>query len=801
MIWANAMVLGIGAMLLSLPIILHFMMQPKPKVLSFPALKFVRQHEISNRSRMRLRHVLLLLLRCLLILLMAAALAGPSVASQNFGQWLTIGGLGFTSLVVGLAMVVAYYGTRNRNWFLISILAILLLGQIMFAGYSMIRLMTSDSPQLIGDSQAPVAAVILIDTSPRMDYEINGTKNLDKAREMGIWLAEQFPSSSDVCVLATDGDQPFYSVDVGAAKKRIETLETSYESSFIPESLSIGLKLLKDSKLERKELYVITDLTRRGWTGGETSTVLKQLQDNEDITAFVIDVGTKEPQDFSIGELVLGDNTITAASPVEINTEITRVGDAAQRNVVMKIEQPDSEGILPVMRDGKVLVPNKFWQLSQQVDIRADAQTPVQFQYPGPLPEGVHHGTVEIIGEDGLKVDNTRYFTVDVRPAWDVLVLHPDNVNPGNLVDLLAPYRELENGTAIYRCTVAKQADVSKYDLDDFQATFLLDPKPLNEGLWQDLEQYVEQGGGLAIFLGHNAAIQGGVDPSFLTDTAQKLLTGEITRQWRRKPANPLYLSPDNFSNPILEPFRDREDAVPWSDHPVLNHWEITPDGLANELPTETIVRYSTGLPAVISRSVGQGRVLIMTTPITDPPRPKDRALPWNYLFTGYCWPAWKLVGKISEYVVQSSYEKLNIDVGQTGVLRNDIRKYPDSYRVFTPRTEQSPTKIVSIDNTVKYRFTNTPGQYRLKGQRGETVLRGFSVNLDPVETDLTRIDPVEIDEVLGFERYQLARERNQIQRQQGTARLGQEFYPILLIMLAVTLIVEQLMSNRFYSS
>ena len=292
MIWANAMVLGIGAMLLSLPIILHFMMQPKPKVLSFPALKFVRQHEISNRSRMRLRHVLLLLLRCLLILLMAAALAGPSVASRNFGQWLTIGGLGCTSLVVGLALAVAYYGTRKRNGLLISALATLLLGQLLFGGYSIIRLISSDSPQLIGDSQAPVAAVILIDTSPRMDYQINGKKNLEKAREMGIWLVEQLPSSSEVCVLATDGDQPFYSVDVGAAKKRIETLDTSYESSFIPKSLSIGLKLLKDSELERKELYVITDLTRRGWTGGETSTVLKQLKDNEDIAAFVIDVGT-----------------------------------------------------------------------------------------------------------------------------------------------------------------------------------------------------------------------------------------------------------------------------------------------------------------------------------------------------------------------------------------------------------------------------------------------------------------------------------------------------------------------------
>ena len=801
MIWANATVLGIGTLLLSVPILLHFMMQPKPKTLAFPALKFIREHEVTNRSRMRLRHLLLLLLRCLLILLMAAALAGPSVASRQFGQWLIVGGIGLTSLVVAIALAAVYFGARQQSWVLLSLLALLLLGQIIYGGYCAVGLLSSKSPQLLGDSRAPVAAVILVDTSPRMEYQIGDIKNLDKAKEMGVWLAGQLPSDSDVCILATDGDRPFYSVDISAASERIETLQTDYVSAFIPETVDLALELLADAEQERKELYVITDLTRRGWTGGETGTVLKKLNDNEDIAAFVIDVGAENPKNFSIGNLELSDDTITASSSLEINTNIIRLGDAAQRNVVMKIEKPDQQGARPMMRDGKVLVPDKYWEITNQSNVRAETQTPLRFQFPGPLPLGVHHGTIEIVGEDGLAADNTRYFSIQVRPSWDVLIVHPDNVNPANLVDLLAPFRQQENGTAIYRCTVTDQNAISQYELDDFQAVFILDPTPISEGIWQDLEQYVEQGGGLALFLGYNAATQGNIDPTFKTETAQKLLSGEIVRQWRRKPDNPLYLSVDNFSNPILEPFRNREEAVPWNDHPVLNHWEIKPDGLSTELPTETIVRYSTGLPAVISRSIGKGRVVVMTTPITDPPRPANRKLPWNYLFTGYCWPAWKLVGEISEYVIQSSSENLNIEVGQTATLQNDVTELPDEYRVFTPRTEQSPTKVVSIDDSVKYRFTNTPGQYRLKGQRGNTVLRGFSANLDPVETDMNRIGTEEIDEVLGFERYQLARERNQIQRQQGTARVGQEFYPILLIMLAITLAVEQLMSNRFYSN
>ncbi|MEM7785910.1 MAG: hypothetical protein AAF623_21355, partial [Planctomycetota bacterium] len=65
--------------------------------------------------------------------------------------------------------------------------------------------------------------------------------------------------------------------------------------------------------------------------------------------------------------------------------------------------------------------------------------------------------------------------------------------------------------------------------------------------------------------------------------------------------------------------------------------------------------------------------------------------------------------------------------------------------------------------------------------------------------TDLTRIVPSELDSYLGVGRYQLARDKSEIQRQQGTTRRGQEFYPFVVILMMVVMAVEYLMSNRFY--
>ncbi len=122
----------------------------------------------------------------------------------------------------------------------------------------------------------------------------------------------------------------------------------------------------------------------------------------------------------------------------------------------------------------------------------------------------------------------------------------------------------------------------------------------------------------------------------------------------------------------------------------------------------------------------------------------------------------------------------------------------PSEYRLFSPRDEE-PVRLVASDNSLRYKYTDMPGTYRLKGQLNGPVLRGFSVNLPSGVTNLQRIEPGQMDLLLGNDRYQLARQRNELQRQQGTARQGQEFYPILALLMSLLLALELVMSNRFY--
>src|SRR5262245_40772548 len=77
-----------GLLLAGLPVLLHFLIRDKPRILAFPAFQFLMQRQRSNTRKLRLRHLLLMLLRIGLLALLCLALARPRWSSPliNGGQ-------------------------------------------------------------------------------------------------------------------------------------------------------------------------------------------------------------------------------------------------------------------------------------------------------------------------------------------------------------------------------------------------------------------------------------------------------------------------------------------------------------------------------------------------------------------------------------------------------------------------------------------------------------------------------------------------------------------------------------------
>lgn len=695
-----------GVALAAVPIILHLVMKQKPRHLEFPALRFVKKRREANQRRLRWRQILLLAARVAAICLLAIALARPSLKMSG--------------------------GIAGR--------------------------------------EAPVAAVMVFDTSPRMQYRRDNRTRLEEAQQQALWLLSQVPEGSQVAVVDGTTGTAVFQVDLGSAKQRVEKLDTHPTTRPTAELMDEALRLLSESDKERKELYVFTDLARAAWPQDDRKPWAERMETLGDAGFYLIDVGVTEPQNFALGEIRLSSDTIARHSTARVTTSISLEGSAGERGLELYILGADGQ-------------PQKRSQ--EMAQLAAGDSHEVEFPLSG-LEQGTHQGFVRIVGEDGLAIDDTRFFTIEALPAWDVLVAAspPVDLHALYLEEALAPESFRRNGTARFNCTTIPSDQLAEQDLDRFAAVCLVDPPALSADAWQKLAIYAAEGGGLAIFLGRNAA----ASASFNEGPAQDLLPGKLTKIVDRETH---FLPDEQFVHPLWSKFRDLS-GIPWSQFPVNRYWDMQP-----LVPDASVLaRFADGGAALVERPVGRGRVLVMTTPISDPP--SDDA--WNQLPSGIdAWPFVMLANESTLYLVGSHAARLNYVSGQTVVipvgqpgLSNAVLK--------TPQGDEFRQNIDPEREAVVVTATETPGQYQIRAGSGDDALStGFSVNLPSTLTSLQRLDEAEMSTTFGESGYQLVRDREEIDRQLSAGRVGRELYGWLIALAAIVLAVEYWLANRFY--
>ena len=372
-----------GAGLVVLPIILHLIMRRRPKLLEFPALRFIQKRHDTNQRRLRLRHLLLLLLRAGAIALLALALARPSIKLSS----------------------------------------------------------------RLGSQEAPVAAALIFDASPHMQYLREKKTRLDIAREIGQWLLEQLPPESQVAVFDSGMAPRSFDADRGLSKQRIQQLEIVPNPRPLARIVAEAALVLKNnSNLSAKEIYVFTDLSRASWPTDEAARLQQRLKDLAGVSLYLIDVGVSEPADFALGDLRLSQQVIAAGGSVEIQTDISSLGTegsrAGEAERVVELDLAKDDGTLEKISE-------QIHQLKP-----GDSQT-VVFRLTS-LKSGARQGRVRIVGQDSLAADDVRYFSVEVRPPWPVLVVaqQPTAETAVYLTEAIAPAEMRERHDARFDCTL-----------------------------------------------------------------------------------------------------------------------------------------------------------------------------------------------------------------------------------------------------------------------------------------------------------------------------------------------------------
>lgn len=701
-----------GASLIVLPIVLHLVMRRRPQRLEFPALRFVQSRHETNRRRLRLRHLLLLALRVAAIALLAMALARPSVR---------------------------------------------------FAG-------------ALGSQEEPVAAILAVDTSQRMEYRHENRTRLEVAQEMGLRLLAQLPEGSQIAVLDSRLGKGAFQVDRGAAKHRLERLETVANAQPMTSVAEEGFRLLAESELGRKEIYLFTDLAQPAWPS-EASGLRQRAASVPTAGVYVIDVGVPEPVNFALGDLRLSGQVIANRSTLTLDSDLLHQGPGGQRSVEVFVLDANRK---PQARDVRM------------VSVEAGQSQQLQFNLAG-LALGTHQGYLQILGEDGLAADDRRYFTVEVQPAWRVLIAAPQPAEERALFlsQALAPTAFRRSGRARFDVVVMPLEQLRQQTLETlrpYAGICLLDPGPLEPAVWKALADYAAEGRGVAAFLGRRATpVEAFQEPAVLDLLPGRLfLQVQPQREWTA-------LAPRDFEHPALARFRTLAGSIPWQEFPVMRYWQF--DELV--AGAQTIVPYSDGRPALVERGLGKGRVLAMTTPVSDPLNEN----PWNLLPAGDDWPFLVLVQQMGDYLVGASEQRLNYFAGQPAVLKLDPNASFQSYLLSGPDQIELRLAPRADRDLLEISATDRPGNYRVQaGGLSGGVDRGFSVNLSAEQTQLTRIPEDQLQSLFGRQP-RIARDQEQIDRDVSVGRVGRELFPLLIVLVAAVLALEHLLANRFYAT
>lgn len=717
--------LGLG--LVSIPVVLHLVMRRRPRRIEFPPLLLISRQFQTNTRRLRLRHLLLLLLRALILFLLGLAVARPTV------KW------------SGLA-----------------------------------------------SSEAPVAAALVFDTSPRMQYRHENRTRVQAAQEMGTWLLRQLPRESEIAVFDSQTAPRTFAVDRGAARHQIERLPPASRPQTLPAVIRQAAALLQTSDRQRREIYVFTDLSENAWPEEELARIEPAVAELGDVGVYLIDVGVEQTNNAAVADVRLAEETITTSTPLRVEAEVTAEGEPRSRTVSLYVSRS------PQPQEGIAADDIRYEKRAEETVIIGDGESLTLSFAVGGLEQGLHFGRVQIGEGDALDCDNRRYFAVEVRPPWPVLIVAPDppEYHAVYVDQALAPEILRRTGMARFDTTVISYAQLAAEPLDNYAAVLLLDPRPLDTQLWERLAEYAAQGRGLALALGRRAS---DID-AMNRRGPQRILPGKLLVQARSGDGQ-FTLAPQEYAHPALRAFRSVAGTVPWDAFPVYRYWVLDElDGSANVL-----IPFGDGRPAMIERSLGQGRIVVWTTPLSDRP---DQS-PWNLLPVGEAWPFFILINETTAYLAEGAGRRLNYEVGETVILELSPLEQFATYVLQVPPSPfedsgQSSSDLQLTPDRERDRLvitaTDVPGCYRVRaGGREGGYSQGFCANFPADISRMQRVAAEEIEQRLGTDRTRLVRDQKRLIREVTAGRAGTDLVPWVVVLLVILFAGEWLLANRFY--
>jgi len=754
---AGLPILIAGGALVGLPILLHLIMRQEPKRLPFPAFRFLKLQKRINQRKIRLRHLLLLLLRMALIALICLSLFQPTIISDGFSL-------------------------RGKG---------------------------------------PITVVIILDTSPSMGYNLTADRTgltearqrrlklldepaqgawtaLDEARGQIIEMLEELPNGSRVAIIDTaDRSEVTFDEDLPRVRQRVRDIKKPRANSQpVTRALESAYTLLAriDAELEPGQepyprlLAVFSDRTVTSWDANRVAE-LASMRDRvppPSVYHMYVDVGTDKPVNTAITAVEFKPQIIPANQPLLINVTIESTNT--------------TDNILLFSVDGE--------DPPQRIPVNPGPDRPISRQLRKEnLKPGLHHAKLSLLNNDLLPFDNEKFLTFRIREPRNVLALvnASDSLFSrwfGSRQSALAAagkWKDALDAFGWYACDVRSVAEYDRIDWTKYEQVTLLSLANPPRELWLKAKEYLQNGGRLIVV---PAGPEMKVD-TYKTEAAREILPRVFDR-WFSLPSGEYATWTWNAlstQRPFLTVFRQYHEAQPgfFENTPPYTQgfWKVE-DGPKDRV----IVSYNDApdpdqrSPAVLERNSGRGRVMQFTVPLANYGQLHNYAASWFYM--GLAFEA------VRALTGDSEDQLFNFTAGQNVLIKWPVEaKGGTTFYLSGPDVSATDATIRREEGQSFQRLgpekTGTAGNFTVQSEDGKWT-DGFSIQVPIEESNLERLPPESIQELFGPDSIFAADKKLGLdQMLSGKFTQPIELFPFLMILLLIVLAVENLLANRFY--
>lgn len=445
---------------------------------------------------------------------------------------------------------------------LLRMLLVLLLG-FMFAR----PLFTGEKlPALLGEEAR--ALVLILDASASMAANHHLEEALKAARE----LLQKAKASDQVSVLAVANRVEVLAEKVNPAQAEASLAHVQQRQAFgnLREAVQFADNLLTQTSLRRRQIYLLSDLQAASFPSD-------QLHLNSGAECIPLPVAS-----------AWQNVAVTSGERLERNGQVSYVCR------VRSFAQADQEISVQLATDA----PNALVVASKRVTLAAQEEETVYFsatEITAKLKNNAPIYFEALATRDDLASDNRYYLAPETERAAAVLLVS------GNPEHEFYLRQALELPSAGYSIASTDANGLEAAALANFEAVFFVGATGLNRAAAQNLLRYVQSGGGLIIALAEKAPME------TFNHFLEELLPGKVlaSHNAARVQRGGVTLTEVDFAHPIFTIFRDPAHGDP-STVQITRYYRLEPKAGALRL-----AGFEDGNPALLERSVGQGKVLL----------------------------------------------------------------------------------------------------------------------------------------------------------------------------------------------